>query len=346
MHRLPVGSWSQNEPRMSRGCASRVLVAMQIDRRAWFWGIAAFGIVVSGFAACAPDPLPPSRTATTTTTMIAACTADRRLGGFEVQYDAETRSVSGHLAERPEPTASEALVLQIGECRILRRSNPFCDPPCGPGTICAATGSCVVEPKNLNLGTVTIAGLKKDVRMEPRLPSNEYFDSELPDELYEPGSEIRLEASGSNEVKSFQLRSTGVPPLTITTTDWTLAPGQGLPIAWPPGNDPNTRVLVRVSVDQHGNSPVVLTCDLPDNGSVMLDGPLVDELLGYGVSGYPSALITRRAVVAAEVAAGCGDLQIISVSNHTLKVAGHTPCKRTSDCPSGKRCDVVKESCR
>ncbi|HEY0711590.1 MAG TPA: hypothetical protein VGF45_02885, partial [Polyangia bacterium] len=145
---------------------------------------------------------------------------------------------------------------------------------------------------------------------------------------------------------SFQLRTTGIPPLMVNTTDWALGAGKGLPLAWSAGNNPATRVLVRVSVDQHGNSPVALVCDFPDTGKADLAAPLVDELLGYGVSGYPSALITRRAAVAASVASGCADLQVLSVSNHTLKVAGHTPCKRTSDCPMGKTCDVAKESCR
>lgn len=278
--------------------------------------------------------------------MVASCEADRRLGGFEVQYDADTRSVSGHIAERPAPTAPETLVKQSGDCRMLRRTNPFCDPPCGSGTICVTGGTCAAEPKNLNLGTVTITGLKKAVRMDPRPPSNEYFDSDLPEVLYDPGNEIRLEASGSGDVRGFALRSTGIPPLTVSTTDWSLGQGKGLPLSWSAANGGSTRVLVRVSVDQHGSSPVALTCDLPDNGKADLAASLVDELLGYGVSGYPSALITRRAVVATDVVNGCADLQILSVSNHTLKVAGHTPCKRTSDCPMGKTCDVAKESCR
>ncbi|HEY0714580.1 MAG TPA: hypothetical protein VGF45_17980, partial [Polyangia bacterium] len=150
------------------------------------WGQWMLVAVLGTAAACETEGerMLPSASSGNPTSMVTSCEPERRLGGFEVQYDSQTRSVSGRIAERPSPVAPETPVKESGDCRMLRRANPFCDPPCGSGTICVTGGTCAAEPKNLNLGIVTIAGLKKAVRMEPRPPSNEYFDSDLPDVLY------------------------------------------------------------------------------------------------------------------------------------------------------------------
>ena len=104
--------------------------------------------------------------------------------------------------------------------------------------------------------------------------------------------------------------------------------------------------MAAINVDQHGSSPVTLTCELGDVGSLSIRSTLIDALLGFGISGFPRAIVTRRAPSSTDTAVGCVGLTNFSVASQALKVSGHTPCKRPADCPAGQTCDVPKETCR
>ena len=77
---------------------------------------------------------------------------------------------------------------------------------------------------------------------------------------------------------------------------------------------------------------------LSDSGSLELDGALITELLDLGVAGFPSIIVTRRAVGSAAIAAGRVDLVLSSKVEHFVDIAGLTSCSADSDCPDGQTC--------
>jgi hypothetical protein len=128
------------------------------------------------------------------------CPPERAAGLFEVELGERFSSVSGRMLASPAPRNPPQQVGAQGGCRLLRTVNPFCDPACGGDQVCVSDGRCVPAPRGLGLGTVTVTGLKKNVAMEPRLPSNEYFDVSLPHPGYDAGAAIDFEPAAARSL--------------------------------------------------------------------------------------------------------------------------------------------------
>jgi hypothetical protein len=105
------------------------------------------------------------------------CPEAVRVGRFVVDQTADYAFVDGKVSEAVVPTDVRTEVFAEGDCRILRRENPFCDPPCGGDETCDLSGTCVPYPSALNVGTVSVLGLSSAVSMEPVEPGNTYFDT-------------------------------------------------------------------------------------------------------------------------------------------------------------------------
>jgi hypothetical protein len=133
--------------------------------------------------------------------------------------------------------------------------------------------------------------------------------------------------------------------LELTGASDVIQPARDFVISWTSGHAP-ARVRVQVNVDQHGTTPVTISCELPDLAQLTLEAALVSKLLAFGVSGFPTLTVTRQAVGSTSLPAGCIGLDVISVARQALSIPGHTPCKRNADCPVGLSCDVASESCR
>jgi hypothetical protein len=272
------------------------------------------------------------------------CPTERAAGLFAVEMGDRFTSVSGRVLASPAPRTPPEQVAELGGCRLLRAVNPFCDPACSGGQLCVSDGRCVDAPRGLGLGTVTVTGLKKDVAMEPRLPSNEYFDVTLPHPGYEPGATIELSTSGG-ETPAFRLQAVGVAPLTLVTRDLTLDADKDVDVTWT-GAAGARQVQLRIDVDQHGSSPVAIECEFEDVGSAILDKTLIAKLLAFGVSGFPTGTVTRRADDSLEAGPGCVGLAVASAARAPLNVVGHIPCNVSQPCPEGKTCDLRRETCQ
>jgi hypothetical protein len=271
------------------------------------------------------------------------CPAERAAGRFEVELGERFTSVTGRVLAAPAPSNPPQQIGEQGGCRFLRAVNPFCDPACGSGQICVSGGRCVPAPSALGLGTVTVTGLKKHVVMEPRAPSNEYFDVTLPHPGYDVGAAIELRTSGG-EVPPFQLQAIGPAPLKLLTRELILDPDRDLDVIWT-GAGQGGRVQVRIDVDQHGSSPVAVDCQVEDGGSLTLERTLIAKLLAFGVSGFPTGTVTRGTDDSVEAGPGCVGLAVISAATVGLKVVGHIPCNAGKPCPEGKTCDLARETC-
>jgi hypothetical protein len=269
------------------------------------------------------------------------CASAEEIGYFIVQHEPDYSVVSGEVLDGVVPSKILQEVGKEGDCVLLQRKNPFCDPPCKPGDTCNQSGTCEPYPLTKDVGTVTVAGLQKGVEMQP--PS--YFDTNMPHPAFSPGAAITLNASGA-DYPSFTLYGQGFAPIVIPDATWVINMGAPLNITWTPDTSAeNATVRLRVNIDQHGNSPVELVCELKDTGSATIPALLIDKLLSFGVTGFPSGHVVRHTLDSTMVGPGCVRFEVFSHVLGDLQVANHIPCDAATPCPMGKTCDIKTGTC-
>lgn len=272
-----------------------------------------------------------------------ACALNTRVGAFNLVREDIYTAFSGAVADGIVPATMLENVGEEGGCRLLRRNNPFCDPPCAPGTTCDFDGTCIPYPANHDVGLVTIDGLLQPVMAEPLAPTFEYFDTSLPHPAWDPAAEIELRAAGG-DYEAFTLHGYGVEPIEPAGDALVLDPETALTVEWVPGDGPGM-VRVELNIDQHGITPVELWCVSEDTGSLTVPAAFIAEFVQFGVTGYPSVSYYRETVDSVEIEPGCVELGVRSHQSGMLTVVGHTPCSSPQDCPDGYVCNLAIQTC-
>jgi hypothetical protein len=273
------------------------------------------------------------------------CEIADRIGGFSVERQVDFGVVQGTVSEGVVPSAVPALVLDQGSCRLVERRNLVCLPACVGSETCGESGTCIPFPRQVSVGDVTISGLTKATLMSPQQPGNAYFAPGADNPPYRVLGEVVLSASGASDVPPFQLFGVGSEPL-AQAPSWVLEAGADLLVEWAaPTADVNATVLVSLTIDQHGTSPLSLSCEFPDTGSASVPSGVIDRLIGAGISGFPNGRITRRTADHVDIAAGCVDLVVGSPLAASVSVSGYTPCNGAGDCPEGQACNVPLQRC-
>lgn len=268
------------------------------------------------------------------------------VGTFLIEAQEIFSLVDGAVADAVVPTSVLDEVGHEGDCTFWRRNNPFCDPPCLAGDTCGHDGQCVPFPVNQDVGTVTVTGLAEPVEMTPLQPGNRYSFTDLPNPAFAPGAEIRLRGTAA-AYGPLALDGRGFTPIVPEEGAWLLVAGEPLEVRWDAdGAAEGTRVGLEINVDQHGNTPVTLSCDVADTGTAEIPASLVDALLDYGISGYPNGRITRATTDRADVPDGCVELRVGSPRSVDVRVDGHVPCDNSGQCPDGQTCDTGDNTCR
>lgn len=278
------------------------------------------------------------------TALAGACASKDRVGGFELLMEADYTAFSGSVADGVVPITVLEPVGEGGGCTMLRRNNPFCDPPCQPGTTCDFDGTCIAYPSNHDVGSVDITGLVQAVEVTPVMPTYDYFANDLMHPAFTPGAAIGLSAAGG-DYAAFTLRGEGVAMIEPTSESLELHNDQPLTVTWAP-EDGAATVRVELSIDQHGNTPVRLVCESPDVGTLTIPAELVSQLVAFGISGFPSVQYYRETVDSIALEPGCVDFAVRSHRQTQLAVAGHIPCNKPDDCPDGKICDLMNQTCK
>ena len=297
-----------------------------------------------------PADVPPADTTGPTPEYGTPCVPAERVGTVIVSHEPYSpgspdyyAAVTAEVADGVTPLTILQLELEQGECRLMRKVNPFCAAPCGPLEVCNHDGVCLAAPQNRSIGTVTVTGLAEDpVVLEPN-PTNYYWNTDLPIPLFAPLAPVEVVATGA-DLAGFELSAWGVPDLVVADGVLTMEHGQGLAVTWTGAPGP-WRLYFTLNVDQHGNSPLSMICDVADTGSYVIPASLVDAMLDAGVSGFATAHFYRRTVDSAAIAEGCVELRVRSFVMVHLTVAGHVPCKKDADCPDGKVCNVPINTC-
>lgn len=270
------------------------------------------------------------------------CPTADQIGYFYVQHEVDYSVVSGEVLDGVVPSKILFQVGQEGDCILWQRKNPFCSPSCAPNEACTHDGACVPYPLPQDAGQVTIAGLTKPVSMT--FPN--YYDTTVDHPAFEPGASITLKAAGA-AYPAFTLYGEGFAPMEIPTGTLVLKKGQALDVTWTPDSSAeHATVRIRINVDQHGNSPVELVCDVADTGMATVPISLIDQLIGFGVTGFPSGHVIRHTLDSVDAGSGCVQFEVFSHRLGDLQVADHIPCDGTHPCPGNLTCDVPTGTCK
>ena len=289
----------------------------------------------------------PTKIDPATVPLTGECAMAEDYGGFVVIADGKDGYVDGKVADGVVPTSVLETIASDGDCQLLRKNNPFCDPGCTAGQTCNFDGECVPYPSNQDLGTVTITGLVEPVVMEPVFPGYTYYDTKLPPEPYASGELVTLSAPDAPG-GPLELHGVGVSALEPTDASWVFQSGKPLTVRWaaPTGVVVRSEVALTISVDQHGATPSVLRCTFEDDGEAVVSGKILDALVDAGVTGFPNGTLDRRTVDHGDVLkTGCADFTISSPRGVPVDVLGYTPCITTKDCPKGQTCDKDLQIC-
>jgi hypothetical protein len=265
---------------------------------------------------------------------------DTRYGGFTIALFEQFSTVNGTVANGVVPITIHAEVGSSANCELLRRDTLFCNPACNYDETCDLDGTCIPFPENQNLGTVTIGGLEKELILTPVDPGANYFDTSLPHPAFQPGSLIEIRTHNGQVFDDIEMHGIGVEPLVVDNDSWVLARDTDLSFTWTPPTDSNARSVIhtRLNIDQHGNTPVQLFCEFSDSdGTAALPADLINQLMDFGVTGFPNATITRRtvdstAMISADYPEGCVEFIVKSQFEPSISIQGFIPCNTDADC--------------
>lgn len=269
----------------------------------------------------------------------ATCADADRVGVFRVELAEGFTGVQGQVADGQNPAQIPDVHAIAGDCRLLRPPELFCDPGCVGGTTCAADGTCVAIPSNVDVGAVTVTGLRAPVRMTASAPVWFYTNRDpLPHPGFDPGDAITLAAEG-NAGDAFTLRGEGIAPLVVDGETLALEASTDATLRWTPPPGPTAaRIHLDVNIANHGGTPARIECETADDGEATIPAELVDTLLGLGFSGFPTVVVTRRTVDAVDVTLGCVELRVLSSRVLDVEIPGLVSCGGDEDCPEGQTC--------
>jgi hypothetical protein len=278
-------------------------------------------------------------------------------GSFQVQLVAPTpasggvpasagyTSVVGKVYDGPTPSQIVwEQAAQSGECKLLTPRVPFCNQPCGGSAVCVENDTCQSYPTSHTVGTVHVQGLHAssgaaEFSMDP--VANNYqppISIELPFPAFSEGEEVRFDAAGG-VYSAFTLQAHGISPLELLSDTLTLQQDQPVTLTWtPPSNPALSTIHVKLDISHHGGTRGMIECDTSDTGSLQLPAELVTQLLDLGVAGFPTIIVTRKAVGSATIAPGRVDLVISSEVEHAVEIPGLISCSTNAQCPSGQTC--------
>ena len=275
-----------------------------------------------------------------------ACPQETRVGGFLLESGGNAATVAGSVADSVLPISVRTEVGAEGGCRILRRENPFCDPPCAGNETCDLQGACVLYPRNQQLGTVTINGTSP--AMELTADTTRYYSNTSAQEpLFAEGALIQLDTSGG-DLAAFRLRGIGVQDLVLASMDILVQPGTDLVIPYTASGRTDVDIQLSMNVDQHGSSPGAVVCTQDDTGSITVPASMVDGLLALGQSGVPNANISRRTTDSVTVGPGCAELVVsetVPANQLVVRVEGVFYCTPPQMCPMGMTCNTTTFIC-
>lgn len=230
-----------------------------------------------------------------------------------------------------------------GNCRLLVPRIPLCVNTCTDG-VCVEDDSCQLNPSTVSAGNVTISGLKKNsgettIIMEPKI-YNKYSAIGVAFPPFAEGDLIRFSADGGTAAEAFTLEVQGISPLEVLNDTITLEDNKPVTLTWKAATVAGASTIsVVFDISHHGGNYGKIVCECEDNGSLTVDGALLDKLKALGVTGYPRLEMTRKAVSSNQDTKV--EVVIESKVIRYLEIPGVVSCPepgKQGECPAGHSC--------
>ncbi|GEM_PF-2167986 len=184
-------------------------------------------------------------------------------------------SFSGGFWDGPPVVLSEEGE-RIGNCRLMRFTPSFCDPPCAAGQVCLDE-QCVDQPELSPQGEVEWSWPEGTMTVAPSVAGNYYA----------------IESNSSEGETSVGVGGVELAVEMVTTLeligDWgamleVRAHGEDLELEWVPDPGPaRVRLYMTDCVGSHGGiAAAEIECEGPDSGSLVLPASFLDELFEDG----------------------------------------------------------------
>jgi hypothetical protein len=277
--------------------------------------------------------------------------SDTVVGTFQVQVlaaddDPTTgmTKVVGQVSDGPVPSnVIWTETKKDGGCHLETPTVPFCAAGCA-ADVCVADDVCQAYPVAHTVGAVTLKGVKL-VAGGTELPLKEIAHAYQPTAgtalafpPFTTTDDITLQAAGG-DYAAFELSAKGVDPLSFTSTDFELEDGKPLVLTWDGATDPkSSQMHLKLDISHHGGVKGIIECDGDDTGTLTISAAMISELLGLGVAGFPSVVLSRLSLDTARIAPGLVKLEVSARTEHYVTVKGVDSCNVTEDCPKGKTC--------
>lgn len=276
---------------------------------------------------------------------------DAALGGFVIDLigpvvensvektPAYTR-VIGKIHDRPMPaTVTWKVVAEGGGCQLLTPMVPFCSAACGGSAACVAGGRCLEYPSAVNIGRVHVKGLAGgDLDMD-QVAGNYQATGRIPYPPLPEGAKVEITAPGG-ALGPLRLQSVGIAPLEFTAKVQPVS-GQPLALTWKPPAAANIgRIEIMMDLSHHGGSKGKIECDVADTGSLAIPAAQITALLGLGISGFPTVVVTRVASASTATRLGRAALRVVASVERGVEIEGLHSCTANEDCPAGMTCQV------
>ncbi|MBN1759979.1 MAG: hypothetical protein JW863_16755 [Chitinispirillaceae bacterium] len=278
-------------------------------------------------------------------TTVVTDTLKESFGAVTITLDDVTSlsSLLGRINDGPTPSN---LVWEeadaVGGCKLYKRRIPVCMDGCGSTSACVEDDSCQPYPKGINVGTMTVTGLKTvdgatSFTVDPLSNNYQLIGITLQYPPADEGDLITISAAGSGTVPPFSMSARGIKPLKLLNESIPCGDGQDINLKWEPPADPSQSVIhYFVDLSHHGGIKGKIEGTCPDNGSFTIPATLLDRLKSYGVFGYPKIEVTRMATgINATVKV---KLIIESKVTMLLDIPGIYSCMEASECPDGLTC--------
>lgn len=247
-----------------------------------------------------------------------ACPLVDRVGRFGISVEDWGSQVAGEVNDEVYALQDLQTVETHGDCRILSKENPYCDPECEVTTEQCTSNGCTPYPEKVSVGTVVVTGLSEPVEMEPEGATYAKWDFAAP--AFESGAQIELTATGG-AMPGFALQGEGVALLEVAEPQWFITSGEPLVIEWVPAEGPGT-IYIKLNINEHGlgATSARMICEVEDTGSYAISAEAIEALYSYGTSPAETAEIRRRTVDSVQVGDYCVELEVFTPAAVSLKM--------------------------
>jgi hypothetical protein len=270
-------------------------------------------VALATIGACSDDADPGASDGGGDPTADAAAQNDCRWNTAQANFSVVSRTdyggFSGAYRTAP-PVMTLEEKLREGNCAFYAPEPSFCDPACEPDEVCTVGGVCRFWPGVIPIGHLTVTGTTPTLELDPQ-PGFSYYTMESYPNLFRPGDEITLTASGADDIGAFSVSTIGAPQLSGDWQDLTAVRDEAFTITWntQPTSPPGTEVTVHMDSDHHGIQAYVECIADDADGSVTVTPAVVNMLIEAGETGIgtyiENAYITRLSTGTTETSNGC-----------------------------------------